>query len=192
LTSPGTRTKLARVPVWIARKNVPASPISNVALRRRAERMLKALKLPRAELSLLLCDDSEIHHLNRSHRRKDKPTDVLAFAQREGPALPGAGHLLGDVVISLDTARRQAAEHGHSLWAEVTLLLAHGLLHLVGYDHRTDAEEAQMNAKAVVLVNAAGARAARLTPSRVDKPSGRIARNPPRRAGAVLGRAKNR
>jgi probable rRNA maturation factor len=179
------------VPVWIARKNVPASPISSSALRGRAERMLKKLKLPRAELSLLLCDDSEIHRLNRSHRRKDKPTDVLAFAQREGPALHGAGDLLGDVVISLDTARRQAREHGHSLWAEVTLLLAHGLLHLVGYDHRTDAEEARMNAKAVVLVNAAGARAARLTPSRVDKPSRRIARNPPRRASTARIRIKN-
>ena len=173
------RTKLARVPVWIARKNVPPTPIASSALRARAERMLKRLKLSRAELSVLLCDDAEIHGLNRAHRRKDKPTDVLAFAQREGPTLPGAGSLLGDVVISLDTARRQAREHGHSLWVEVTLLLAHGLLHLVGYDHRTDAEEARMNAKVVELVNAARARAARVTRLRVDKRVGRIAQNPP-------------
>jgi probable rRNA maturation factor len=96
--------------------------------------------------------------------------------------MPGAERLLGDVVISLDTARRQAREHGQSLWDEVTLLLAHGLLHLVGYDHRNDAEEAAMNAKVVVLVKAAGARAANVTRLRVDKPAERIARNPGRTA----------
>jgi probable rRNA maturation factor len=102
--------------------------------------MLEALGLTRAELSVMVCDDATIHGLNRAHRKKDRPTDVLAFALREGKVMPGAEDLLGDVVISLDTARRQAREHGRSLWAEVTMLLAHGLLHLVGYDHRTDAE----------------------------------------------------
>lgn len=120
--------------------------------------MLRALGLSDAELSVLLCDDATIHALNRSHRRKNKPTDVLAFALREGKVLPGAEGLLGDVVISLDTARRQADARGHPLWAEVTLLLAHGLLHLVGYDHRTDAEERRMNARADVLVAAANSR----------------------------------
>jgi probable rRNA maturation factor len=166
------------VPVWIARKNVPASPISTPALRRRAECMLAALKLKRSELSIVLCDDAEIHALNRSHRRKDKPTDVLAFALREGVPMLGAEHLLGDIVISLDTARRQAREYGQSLWDEVTLLLAHGLLHLVGHDHRNDAEEAAMNAEVVVLVKAATGRAPNVTRLRVDKPAERIARNP--------------
>ena len=83
---------------------------------------------------------------------------MLAFALREGRAGAGAEALLGDVVISLDTAQRQADEHGRTLWDEVTLLLAHGLLHLVGYDHRTDAEERRMNARADMLVAAAGTR----------------------------------
>lgn len=178
------------MPVWIARKNVPPSPISNPALRRRAECMLKALKLQRSELSILLCDDAEIHVLNRDHRHKDKPTDVLAFALHEGQALVGADRLLGDVVISLDTARRQARERGHLLWEEVTLLLAHGLCHLIGYDHRNDAEETEMNAKVVALVKAAGGSAASLTRSRVDKPSLRIARNPRKVPGVRRERKK--
>ncbi len=72
--------------------------------------------------------------------------------------MPGASGMLGDVVISLDTAARQAEELGRSLWDEVTWLLAHGLLHLVGYDHRTVAEERRMNARADMLIAAAKAR----------------------------------
>ena len=142
----------------ISRQGVATSPIGTPALKRRAERMLRALSLPEAELSILLCDDATIHALNRTHRRKNKPTDVLAFALREGKVLAGAEGLLGDVVISLDTARKQASARGHSLWFEVTLLLAHGLLHLVGYDHRTDDEERRMNARADMLVAAANTR----------------------------------
>jgi len=139
-------------------------------LRGRAERMLRALALTDAELSVMLCDDPTIHGLNRTHRRRNKPTDVLAFALREGKPLPGAEALLGDVVISLDTALRQARAHHHSLWTEVTLLLAHGLLHLVGYDHRTDAEERHMNARADILVAAATTRAPQIRKKPVDKP----------------------
>ena len=148
--------------------------------------MLHALRLPAAELSVVLCDDPTIHALNRDHRKKDKPTDVLAFAQREGKPVKGTRDLLGDVVISLDTAQRQADEHDRSLWDEVTMLLAHGLLHLVGFDHRTRAEERIMNARADVLVAAAQA-----TPSKakasgskakrtdVDKPRRGIEKRPP-------------
>ena len=190
MTRAPPRTKLARVSVWIARQQVAESPIKSPALRRRAERMLARLKLRRAELSIVLCDDATIHALNRRHRRKNKPTDVLAFALREGPPMAGAQHILGDVVISVDTARRQAAEHGHPLWREVTLLLAHGLLHLIGYDHRTDAEEARMNAKVVELVNAATARAPRMTRPRVDKARERIARTPRKKPGRSASHAK--
>lgn len=131
--------------------------------------MLLALALPAAELSVVLCDDRAIHALNRDHRKHDKPTDVLAFALREGKTLPGAEDLLGDVVISLDTARRQAKQQKHDLWTEVTVLLAHGLLHLVGYDHRTDAEERRMNARADMLVAATSARHPQLARRTVDK-----------------------
>jgi probable rRNA maturation factor len=181
------------VPVLISRQSVPSSPIGTRALRTRAERMLAALSLPRAELSLLLCDDPTIHTLNRTHRRRDKPTDVLAFALREGEPMPGAETLLGDVVISLDTAERQARDHHRSLWDEVTMLLAHGLLHLVGYDHRTAAEERRMNARADMLIAAAKNRAARAGERTVDKPrptgEKSAARRPTKTRGARTRRA---
>lgn len=121
--------------------------------------MLRALSLPEAELSVLLCNDATIRALNREHRKIDKPTDVLAFALREGKAMAGPVGLLGDVVISIDTARKQARTHARPLWDEVTMLLAHGLLHLLGYDHRTDAEERRMNARVDMLISAAAVRA---------------------------------
>lgn len=107
---------------------------------KRAERMLQALRMEEAELSVLLCDDATIHELNRDYRGKDRPTDVLAFAMNEGEGGGLHPHLLGDVVISIDTTRRQARERGATIVAEATFLLAHGLLHLLGYDHRTEDE----------------------------------------------------
>jgi probable rRNA maturation factor len=124
-------------------------------VRERAERMLAALRMPEAELSILLCDDATIHELNRDYRKKDRPTDVLAFAMREGEGGDLHPNLLGDVVISIDTARRQAGEHQRTIADEVTYLLAHGLLHLLGYDHRTDAEDRIMRARTDALVAAA-------------------------------------
>ncbi len=116
--------------------------------------MLRALGMPRAEVSVLLCDDATIHELNRTYRHKDRPTDVLAFALREGEHAELAGDLLGDVVISIETARRQAREHQRTLVDEVRFLLAHGLLHLVGYDHATRAEERRMSALTDALLAA--------------------------------------
>jgi probable rRNA maturation factor len=182
LTSSRRRTKLAAVPVLVARRCLPASPISSPALRRRAERMLRAVGLASAELSVLICDDATIQRLNRQHRGKDRPTDVLAFAMREGPALGGPLELLGDVVISLPTAARQARARRRRLWDEVTLLLAHGLLHLLGYDHRDDAEERAMDQQAARLCAAA---VARLTHVGVDKPHRGIARGPARAARSL-------
>jgi probable rRNA maturation factor len=181
LTRIGAYSKAGRVVVLISRRNVPRSPIASPALRRRAERMLHALALARAELSILVCDDATIHDLNREHRRKDKPTDVLAFAMREGQQLGAGSELLGDVVISLETAARQAFEHRRSLSDEVTMLLAHGLLHLVGYDHRDDAEEREMNHQVARLCHVAARGGANVRPARVDKPGGGIVGSPPRR-----------
>lgn len=127
-------------------------------VRWRAEQMLKAMRLPKAELSVLLCDDETIHALNRDYRHKDSPTDVLAFAMREGEGGGLHPELLGDVVISMDTARRQAITGGKTIVSEVTILLAHGLLHLLGYDHQTDDEERRMNAMVDVLRAACGKR----------------------------------
>ena len=90
------------------------------------------------EVDVLLADDKTLRRLNREFRGKDKATDVLSFPAAE--ELAGPSHA-GDLAISLDTAARQAQEHGHSLRDEVRVLLLHGLLHLSGMDHETDRGE---------------------------------------------------
>ena len=119
-------------------------------LKREVARMVKAAALHEGrkdlEVGLRLCGDAEIHELNRDYRGKNKPTDVLAFAQREAQTADHA--LLGDIVISVDTAKRQAKK---GLYAELLHLASHGLCHLLGYDHRDDEEERVMNARAAVL-----------------------------------------
>jgi rRNA maturation RNase YbeY len=122
------------------------APALAARLARHARRLLVRLRLERAELSLLLVPDRRMHVLNRRWRGRDRSTDVLAFAQREGPGGAPDG-LLGDVVISLDTARRQAAQRGASLGKEGDRLLVHGLLHLLGYDHERSAAEARRMAR---------------------------------------------
>lgn len=99
-----------------------------------------------SELSVLLADDPTVHELNKTYRAMDEATDVLSFSQSEGEpfAQPeGAAPHLGDVIISIDTARRQAVEFALSLQEEVAHLLVHGVLHLLGYDHE-DAAEAEV------------------------------------------------
>jgi probable rRNA maturation factor len=119
-------------------------------LRAEVARMVRAAALAAGrrdlEVALRLTTDPEIRVLNRDHRGKDRPTDVLAFAQQEGPT--AAADVLGDLVISVDTARRQARR---GLAAELLHLASHGLCHLLGYDHRTDREEREMNARAAAL-----------------------------------------
>jgi probable rRNA maturation factor len=116
--------------------------------------MLGTLGLADAELSVLFVDDAAMRVLNRRHRGKDRPTDVLAFPVDEKP-VRGAPRVLGDVVISLETALRQARSRSRGLVAEVRFLLAHGLLHLVGYDHATRIQKRRMDAATRRLVRAA-------------------------------------
>jgi len=126
------------------------------ALRRRlvteVGRMVKAAARtdgqPDFEVALRLTTDAEIKALNRDYRAKNKPTDVLAFAQREGPGGGLHPRLLGDIVISVETAKRQAKR---GLAAELLHLASHGLCHLLGYDHNDDEEERVMNARAKAL-----------------------------------------
>ena len=100
-----------------------------------------------------IVDDTEMQQLNAAYRRKDRPTDVLAFAMREGDGAHLHPEVLGDVVISLDTAARQAADRGAPLADEVRLLLTHGVLHLLGYDHeRSPADARRMFARQRALV----------------------------------------
>lgn len=107
-----------------------------------------------AEVSILLCGDPLIRSLNLQHRGIDRPTDVLAFAMQEAVHGGGQPAILGDIVISVDSARRQAKTAKRSLLAEVTMLLAHGLLHLLGYDHGTPTEARRMFARQDILVAA--------------------------------------
>ena len=99
-----------------------------------------------AELSVVLTGDGEVRKLNRLYRKKDKTTDVLSFPLLEGKRLKtGKGSIpLGDVVLSVPQTRRQARERGRDFRAEMALLLTHGILHLLGYDHGTKAEEKRM------------------------------------------------
>ncbi len=129
---------------------VTVAPAIKAKLRREVARMVKAAALSERrkdlEVALRLCDDATIRELNRDYRSKDKPTDVLAFAQREAQTADHA--LLGDIVISVDTAKRQAKK---GLYAELLHLASHGLCHLLGYDHRDDEEERVMNERAAGL-----------------------------------------
>jgi probable rRNA maturation factor len=114
-----------------------------VDVRRDAGQLLVALCESGSELTVSLVDDATIHTLNRDYRGKDRPTDVLAFAMREGERVEGDADVLGDVVISLDTAARQAKQRRRTVAAEVRTLLIHGVLHLLGYDHERSAAEAK-------------------------------------------------
>jgi len=123
--------------------------------------MLFELGLGDAELSVLLTDDRTIQKLNHEHRAIDRPTDVLSFALDEREARVahrarsgGRDLLLGDVVISLETAARQARSRRRPLFDEVRMLLAHGLLHLLGYDHGTAPEKKKMGSLTRRLVRA--------------------------------------
>jgi probable rRNA maturation factor len=96
---------------------------------------LTELGLPNAELSLLLVNDVQIQALNRRYLRLDKPTNVLAFPMREGEFSVLHPNLLGDLVISVETVRRQMKQFGLDEMKMVTLLMIHGILHLLGYEH---------------------------------------------------------
>ncbi|HVW79183.1 MAG TPA: rRNA maturation RNase YbeY [Alloacidobacterium sp.] len=97
----------------------------------------KAAARLRGEVSVLLATDATVRALNRDYRGKNKATDVLSFpVDAEHPS--AAKKQAGDLAISLDTAHKQAAQHGHDLQTEVKILMLHGVLHLAGYDHETD------------------------------------------------------
>jgi probable rRNA maturation factor len=144
--------------------------IARNTIRSRAERLLTLLGLADRELSLVLCDDEEIQELNKSWRKKDKATDVLSFPQDDE-------QVLGDVVLSIETAIRQSTDadgwaRAHALgdapgrtWGpldETTLLLIHGVLHLLGHDHHKKAEAQTMRAEEARLFSLLTQRAPRV------------------------------
>lgn len=126
-------------------------------LARVAQTVLDAAEWGQWELSLLLCDDAFIAPLNRQWRSKDGPTDVLSFPQIDPAAgVPVEPGLLGDVVISLDTAQRQADELGHPVEQEVRILLVHGVSHLLGHTHHDTEDTPRMLALEARLLTAIG------------------------------------
>lgn len=93
------------------------------------------MELKNPEISILLLDDPQIRDLNRKYRKKDKPTDVLSFPMLDESSGNVQPQLLGDIVISVETAEKQARNRKYSLYKELCILLIHGMLHLLGYDH---------------------------------------------------------
>jgi len=111
------------------------------------------LDFPDAELSILLVDDSEIEELNRKYLNREGPTNVIAFPMQEGDFAHISPQLLGDVVVSVDTARKEAETGGIHVDERLLELLVHGILHLVGYDHELSETEAlRMEAKSNELL----------------------------------------
>lgn len=117
-------------------------------IKRRALKLLNALCPVGAELSILLCNDAFIRELNGNYRGKFESTDVLSFAMQEEEKIGARTGILGDVVISVETARMQALSANRSTMDEVTSLLIHGVLHLLGYLHDTKESEEEMFQKA--------------------------------------------
>jgi probable rRNA maturation factor len=132
------------------RNEVPGIGVDSRALIATAKKLLAAIGEPEASLSLSLVSDGAIRELNRAHRGKDSATDVLSFSLGAGCETSGLAYsdpperMLGDVVISVDTARRQAADYDATLQDELYRLLIHGVLHVVGHDHERKIERANM------------------------------------------------
>jgi probable rRNA maturation factor len=137
------------------RNEVKKSGVDARALKRTLRELLEAVDESDAALSLTLVNDDEIKELNRIHRGKDKPTDVLSFPL-DPSGLDGPERLLGDIVISIDTARRQAADYDAPVQREVYRLAIHGLLHVLGHDHMEPEERALMEAEERRLAAAIG------------------------------------
>lgn len=119
-------------------------------------------KIEDAELSVSFVTNDTIREINREYRDKDQPTDVISFAmeeQGEGEVViqdSGEPRVLGDIIISLDRTREQAADYGHSFERELGFLAVHGFLHLVGYDHMNEDDEENMFAKQDVILSSLG------------------------------------
>lgn len=130
--------------------------ISKIPLRKVARKILSVSGCPDAQLSILIVDDAQIQEINRDYLGKDRPTNVISFAMQEGEGGGVQPDLLGDVVISAETAARDAEEANTSFESELYFLLLHGILHLLGYDHergtRQDAERMEAREREVFSV----------------------------------------
>ena len=120
---------------------------------RAVETMGELYDAANCEVSITVTDDQRIHDLNRQYRGIDRPTDVLSFAFNESDEpeiiFDDEDHIdtLGDIIVSIDRARAQAVEYGHSFKREIIFLIVHGMLHLLGYDHMEELERREMEAE---------------------------------------------
>ena len=122
-------------------------------IQHKAQAILNALDYPDGELSILIVDDHQIALLNSEYLDRSGPTNVIAFPMLEGPFADVTPSLLGDVVISADTADREGKTAGTGLEERLLQLLVHGILHLVGYDHeQSEAEARRMEDRAEQLL----------------------------------------
>ncbi|MBW2590195.1 MAG: rRNA maturation RNase YbeY [Deltaproteobacteria bacterium] len=117
--------------------------ISKIKLQKKAQAILNALGSHEGELSILLVDDSEIKTLNKDYLSRSGPTNVIAFPMKEGDFSDINPQLLGDVVISMETAGREALQSGISTEERFAQLLVHGILHLFGFDHEKSEQDAR-------------------------------------------------
>ena len=131
----------------LIKNEYPKIKVDTGKIKQQIGRVLSSLDCNECEISILFVGDQEIRDLNNRFRGVDRSTDVLSFPQLSDDD-PGPVLVLGDVAISVETAHQQADDHGLSLEEELTLLLIHGILHLLGYDHEiSDQEEEKMRSK---------------------------------------------
>jgi probable rRNA maturation factor len=123
-------------------------------VRQQAKVILSALDKPNGELSILIVDDAQITVLNKEYLKREGPTNVMAFPMHEGNFADISPQLLGDVVVSIETACQEGKMMGITTEERFTQLIVHGILHLLGYDHeRTEEEALRMEIKSNVLLN---------------------------------------
>lgn len=117
-------------------------------------------KLENVSFNLIIVDNDYIHELNKTYRHIDRETDVITFALEDEDTIiiPDDERILGDIYISIDRARTQAEEYGHSLLRELSFLAVHGFYHLLGYDHQTKEEESVMFQKQEEVLDSYGIR----------------------------------
>ncbi|MBU0758873.1 MAG: rRNA maturation RNase YbeY [Candidatus Omnitrophica bacterium] len=128
--------------------------IDKKEIKKCAGSVLEMMDEARSELSILVVSDSRIRDLNRRYRGKDSSTDVLAFSMRAGEGVSKDSPILGDVVISAETAKREAAKRKIPVKKEICLYVIHGILHLLGYRDQTPYDRKKMKAKERALLEA--------------------------------------
>lgn len=168
-------------PLVLVSSRAPRSGAHGRRLGKLCARFLVQLGLAETEVSLSVVTDAEIQRINAQWRHKDQPTDVLSFPAGEQPLPPGARRPLGDLIVSLETARARAQAESRPLEEELARYVAHGLLHLLGHDHHADGEARRMaRAERALLggvgmieaagrVRAATARSRRAAPARAPR-----------------------